>query len=70
MLQSIFPKVFLDKLIISLLSFLLGVSDEALEEECIYLSGNSLGLRPKKAEHYMNLVMDQWRDEYVNLNVN
>jgi len=36
---------------------------EELEEECIYMAGNSLGIRPKKAEHYMNLVMNQWRDQ-------
>ena len=36
---------------------------EELEEECIYMAGNSLGIRPKKAEDYMNLVMNQWRDQ-------
>ena len=41
----------------------IGQTSEELEEECIYMAGNSLGIRPKKSEYYMNLVMDQWRDQ-------
>ena len=45
------------------LSLNTGLTTEELEEECIYLCGNSLGIRPKKAEYYMNLVMNQWKDQ-------
>ena len=41
----------------------IGQTSEELDEECIYMAGNSLGIRPKKSEYYMNLVMDQWRDQ-------
>lgn len=29
-------------------------------EECVYLCGNSLGLKPKTADGYMNEQLDAW----------
>ena len=34
------------------------------EEEIIYLCGNSLGLKPKKATVYMQSVLDSWAKLY------
>lgn len=31
-----------------------------MEEECIYLCGNSLGLKPKRADDYEKEVLDTW----------
>ena len=31
-----------------------------LDEECIYLCGNSLGLKPKRADSYQQEVLDCW----------
>lgn len=30
------------------------------EEECVYLCGNSLGLKPKKADVYMREQLENW----------
>jgi len=34
------------------------------EEEVIYLCGNSLGLKPKKADGYIQNVLDAWAQMY------
>lgn len=33
---------------------------ENLDEECIYLCGNSLGLKPKRADSYQQEVLNCW----------
>lgn len=30
------------------------------EEDCVYLCGNSLGLKPLKADEYVSQQMDKW----------
>lgn len=30
------------------------------DEECVYLCGNSLGLKPKRADKYLFTAMDDW----------
>lgn len=34
------------------------------DEECIYLCGNSLGLKPKRADKYLQQAMDDWGKMY------
>lgn len=41
--------------------FKTGMEYEELEEPFVYMSGNSLGLRPKKAETYLQTVMEEWK---------
>ena len=46
----------------------LPTADESLvkdDEECIYLCGNSLGLKPKTADLYMKDVLDCWGNMWV-----
>ncbi len=33
------------------------------DSDCIYLCGNSLGLKPKKADEYMREQMESWGKE-------
>ena len=35
-------------------------SDSDGEEECVYLCGNSLGLKPKNADAYMGEQLENW----------
>lgn len=36
------------------------LSEQELEEECVYLGGNSLGLKPHRADELMKQQMDIW----------
>lgn len=35
-------------------------TEEQGEAECVYLCGNSLGLKPKKADVYMQGALENW----------
>lgn len=37
---------------------------ENKDDECIYLTGNSLGLQPKSAKDYVNRQLDKWAKMY------
>lgn len=42
-----------------------GLSKEELEEECIYLAGNSLGLMPKRTLDLVNEELKVWSQSFV-----